>query len=50
MSLLCRSEQGNGLLIMVYATGSNIDHEVGPSVNGLLWLEGGNMINTTAVS
>lgn len=42
-----RSEQGNGLLIMIYATGSAIDHEVGPAVHGLLGLQG---VNVTAVS
>jgi len=44
------SRTGNGLLIMVYATGSNIDHELGPAVNGLLGLEGGDIFNVTAVS
>ncbi len=35
---------------MIYATGSNIDHELGPAVNGLLGLEGGDILNVTAVS
>ena len=50
MSLQCYLEQGNGLLIMVYATGSTMDHKVGPAVNGLLGLEGGHMINATTIS
>lgn len=42
--------QDNGLLIMVYATGSSIDSEVGPALNGLLVLEGSKTINVSAVA
>lgn len=35
---------------MGYATGSPVDHEVGPAMNGLLVLESGKVVNVTAVA